>query len=285
MKSYHYTKIIKYKFDIITRTKNRPLLLERTINSVISQKYQNWKHIIINDGGDSDDVDEIVSKYNELYNNRIEVIHNYDNRGMEYASNLAILSCKSEYIVVLDDDDSWHDSFLERVNDELNFKNGNEIEGVVTHTNQIFENISNSNIIPVNSRYLNPDLKNISLNRFRVVNLFMPVSFVFSRKSYEQLNGFDDEFIACGDWDFHYRFINKYKVKIIKEKLANYHIRLIDSDNSVSKKEIHNKYKNKFLTKHKIKKNVRWYLLYLTEIVIGKLNRYILREKERKNDK
>lgn len=39
-----------YRVGIITRTKNRPLLLRRAIQSVANQTYKNYVHIIVNDG-------------------------------------------------------------------------------------------------------------------------------------------------------------------------------------------------------------------------------------------
>ena len=41
----------KAKVAIITRTKDRPLLLERAIQSVESQTYSDYVHVILNDGG------------------------------------------------------------------------------------------------------------------------------------------------------------------------------------------------------------------------------------------
>ncbi len=37
---------------VITRTKNRTLLLERAIKSVLAQTREDWTHVIVNDGGD-----------------------------------------------------------------------------------------------------------------------------------------------------------------------------------------------------------------------------------------
>ena len=47
------TMIVDY-VDIVTRTKDRPLLIWRCVESVFIQTHQNWRHIIVNDGGDAD---------------------------------------------------------------------------------------------------------------------------------------------------------------------------------------------------------------------------------------
>ena len=48
---------------IITRTKDRPLFLARCIESILSQDFQNWTHIIVNDGGDPANVVATTSRY------------------------------------------------------------------------------------------------------------------------------------------------------------------------------------------------------------------------------
>jgi len=35
---------------VVTRTKNRAILLERAIHSVLKQKFHDWTHVIVNDG-------------------------------------------------------------------------------------------------------------------------------------------------------------------------------------------------------------------------------------------
>ena len=37
---------------IITRTKDRPVLLKRALESVVNQSYEDWHLVIVNDGGD-----------------------------------------------------------------------------------------------------------------------------------------------------------------------------------------------------------------------------------------
>mgnify|MGYP002682673227 CR=1 FL=1 len=95
----------KSNVAIITRTKNRPLFLIRCIKTVLAQQYQDWIHVIVNDGGDCCSVDEIVRKNHEAYRNRIKVIHNQQSLGMEAASNIGVKNSESNYITILDDDD------------------------------------------------------------------------------------------------------------------------------------------------------------------------------------
>ena len=62
------------KVAIITRTKNRNLLLDRCIRSVLAQTEQDWVHVIVNDGGEAAPLDELISAYQAQYRGRLKVI-------------------------------------------------------------------------------------------------------------------------------------------------------------------------------------------------------------------
>jgi glycosyltransferase involved in cell wall biosynthesis len=55
------------KVAVVTRTKDRPVLLERAIQSVHSQTMKDFIHVIYNDGGDASSVDALVEKYITLH--------------------------------------------------------------------------------------------------------------------------------------------------------------------------------------------------------------------------
>ncbi|WP_241581815.1 glycosyltransferase family 2 protein, partial [Rosenbergiella nectarea] len=247
------------KVLIVTRTKNREILLKRAIESINSQTYTDWHHVIVNDGGNPGRIKEAIIELSETYRSKLSVIHNEVSVGMEQASNIGITSCDSEFITIHDDDDTWHPKFLERAIETLQ---SHKFEGVTSHVNQIFEEIINNRIIIKRKRYFDPLLNNrLSYIHLQNKNYFLPISFVFSRKAYNQLCGFDEVFEVCGDWDFHYRFLQRYRLAVIKERLANYHVRSSvantqpDSINSVKNKLLHKKYSNLFYTKHNINPN------------------------------
>ena len=101
------------KVAVITRTKNRTILLWRAFHSVLKQSFKDFIWIIVNDGGEKEGVDRIAT---EARNNGIDVrvLHHEHSKGMEVASNAGIRSCESEYIIIHDDDDSWEYDFLEK---------------------------------------------------------------------------------------------------------------------------------------------------------------------------
>ncbi|EIE6438687.1 glycosyltransferase [Salmonella enterica] len=251
---------------VVTRTRNRNDFLPRAINSVLNQTVSDWHHVIVNDGGDNFQIEETLAPFIERYAGRITVINNSVSKGMEAASNIGISSVNSKYIAIHDDDDSWNPKFLEEM---IIFIKRFQVEGVVCHVTQIFEVKEDSEITELWARYYNPDLFVCNLNVFKLRNQFLPISFLFTREAYIDLEGFDEDFKVCGDWDFHYRFITKFSIKVLRKRLANYHTRI--KNESVKDKEwlnsshdqiTHNLYKTHFQDKFSLKSES----LYLTKI-------------------
>lgn len=102
----------KPKIAVITRTKNRAVLLARAAESVLGQKTENLVWVVVNDGGDKSDVETVVDDFRKKSDNDAVVIHNEISAGMEAASNIGIAASASDYIVIHDDDDSWEPGFL-----------------------------------------------------------------------------------------------------------------------------------------------------------------------------
>ena len=87
------------KVSIIIPTKNRPQLLNRAINSVINQTYQNWELLIINDSES-----EVSINFSDP---RIQLAKNSNKPGANGARNTGINLATGRYIAYLDDDDTW----------------------------------------------------------------------------------------------------------------------------------------------------------------------------------
>ncbi len=86
---------------------NKERSIARTINAVLSQKYQDFEIVIVNDGSTDNGAME-VKKFNDA---RIRLI-NQANAGVSAARNKGIEEAKGEYIALLDADDEWHIDYL-----------------------------------------------------------------------------------------------------------------------------------------------------------------------------
>lgn len=215
---------------VITRTKNRELLLSRAIESVLGQTYASWHHVIVNDGGGADSVNHLLIRYKERYQDRLTVLHNEQSLGMEAASNLGVTASVSEYVVIHDDDDSWEPGFLQRCVEWHEKCSLPSVKGVVTHTTQIVEKIVGTEITEERRQELTPGLSAVSLPQMTEINRFMPIAFLFERSVFDDVGMFDESLPVIGDWDFNIRFLMKHDVIVLRESLANYHIRPSSQD-------------------------------------------------------
>lgn len=211
--------------DIITRTKDRSKLLSRSINSVLEQTHQNWRHIIVNDGGEPRMVEDVVEQYAQRYGGRMTLIHNGHSHGMEAASNIGIRAGTGKYIAIHDDDDSWRPEFLRSSVDSLEECKFESVRGVVCHTTQIHEKIQGDEVVELRRQDLTPGLASISIPQILEINRFMPIAFLFERSVLDAIGLFDESLPVIGDWDFNVRFFMKYDVIVLQDNLANYHVR------------------------------------------------------------
>jgi glycosyltransferase involved in cell wall biosynthesis len=214
------------KVAIITRTKNRPLLLKRALRSVLAQTFTNWHHVVVNDGGDSRPVDELCAEEADRYGNRLTIVHQEESRGMEAASNAGMRASTSDYAVIHDDDDTWKPTFLEECIALLESPRlPRSVRGVVTHTERILEAIEGDTVRQLSTEPFNTWLRAVTLFRVAANNPFPPISFVFSRAAYDEVGRFREDLPVLGDWDFHLRFIARFDIAVIPKMLANYHHR------------------------------------------------------------
>ena len=100
--------------SIITPFLNTDKYFEECIESVISQTYDNWELMLIDDGS-TDNSTRIAKQYAAKYPNKIIYLahENRQNRGASASRNLGIQSSRGEYIAFLDSDDIYLPNKLE----------------------------------------------------------------------------------------------------------------------------------------------------------------------------
>lgn len=211
------------KVAVITRTKNRPVLLRRAAESVAKQTYTNLEWVVVNDGGDLSAVRSVIDQ-SLADPSKITICHNLQSLGMEAASNAGIRNSNSEWIVIHDDDDSWHPDFLV---DTTNFLRQNRglYAGVITGTLYITEEIIGDKVIEHGKVPYQDWVKNVQLAEMATGNFFAPIAFVFERRIFDKVNGYDPKLPVLGDWDFNLRFLLEADIGVIDKKLAYYHHR------------------------------------------------------------
>lgn len=210
---------------IITRTKDRPLLLRRACESVLAQSYQNWLMIIINDGGLACDVEEVLAPYMPMFGPKLRVVHNPVSLGMEAASNIGLRANTSEFVVILDDDDTWHPDFLRETTAALTDAGNVWMGGIVCHVRYVHERIENGVVHFEGEGDYYSGLSTISLDRLLAENFIATGSFLYRRAVLNEIGGYDESLPVMGDWEFLIRFLLVADIGVVAKPLAYYHYR------------------------------------------------------------
>ena len=88
--------------SVIIPTRNRALLLRRTLESVLKQSTENLEVIVVDDGS-TDGSGAVAAAMDP----RVSVIRNPESAGVSVARNRGIASASGEWIAFCDDDDLW----------------------------------------------------------------------------------------------------------------------------------------------------------------------------------
>ena len=88
--------------------------LERSVTSILTQTYNNFEFIIVDDGAD-DDCKEYL---NSIEDSRVRIIHNNSNIGLAASLNKGIDEAKGKYIARMDADDY---SFPQRIYEQVKY--------------------------------------------------------------------------------------------------------------------------------------------------------------------
>lgn len=262
---------------IVTRTKNRPTLLRRALESIANQSSLDYIHVLLNDGGDREEFERVLQ---EVPDSRRVVLHNKSSVGLTPALNQAINACESTYVSILDDDDSWHP---ERIKTVLEYLRENpETKACVVKMDIVVEDIVDGRIVRTD-QYLHPDSGDgeVSLYKQCARNYISNGIVTYTRAVYDELGGYDETLLTAEDWDFGVRLLLKYDVDLIPstESLFYYHQRpdLKDENGNSVHAAVHgqevaiNKIRNKYL-RHDIQAGVLGVGYIMNQIVADVAN-------------
>ena len=211
---------------IVTRTKDRPILFERAMRSVAAQTHRNFYWVVVNDGGNRSAVEAIIARA-PIDRRRIVLISNDKSVGMEAASNLGVRAVHTEFVVIHDDDDSWHPEFLSRCTAFLAnpLAKGAGFDGVLTRAWRVSEEIRDGQVIEHGRTPFQPWVNDVTLFQMAIGNFFAPISFVYRRAVYDEIGGYRESLPVLGDWRFNIEFLARTNIGFIDEYLSFYHHR------------------------------------------------------------
>jgi glycosyltransferase involved in cell wall biosynthesis len=217
--------------SVIMPTYNRANIIFRSIDSVLSQKYNNWELLIIDDMS-TDRTNEVIEKYSKN-DSRVKYLVNQRKKGPSGARNHGILNAQGKYIAFLDSDDMWMEhhlsdsiNILENENVKVSFalwieKAGDKEfkYGEKPEIKEVFENAINELKPKIKDNYYIFGNGLYEFTRFNYFYFFQINTMVFDKTILQTIDLFDENIGGSEDVDFSHKVYAYYDTCII----WNYH--------------------------------------------------------------
>lgn len=104
-------------FSVVVPLYNKMRYIEKTVQSVLKQTFQDFEIIIVDDGSKDDSYKVVCDIAKE--NKKVKVIKQ-ENTGVAVARNTGIENAVGDYIAFLDADDLWKENYLETIYSLIN---------------------------------------------------------------------------------------------------------------------------------------------------------------------
>ncbi len=178
-------------------------LIKRAIDSVLKQDFQNFELIIIDDGSENYNREDLMA-YIEKHEAKIVYIR-HSNRGQSESINRGVLNSIGEYITILDGDDEYKTNHLSAC-----LKAVKNVDLICSTTETITDSIED---------YFVPDKNDLT----KLIHLDETILFgtLFGRKKVFNSINFISGFAA--DADFYEKASMQFKVKKVDLRTYVYH--------------------------------------------------------------
>lgn len=201
------------RFSVILPLFNKAPYVEKTIHSVLSQTFDDFELIVVDDG--STDSSFKVAQNAMEGDLRGRLIHQ-ENAGVSTARNRGVNLSKGDYLCFIDGDDWWDPKFLER----MSWMIQEYPEAGIYGTNYYYVKNGRSKVC-VN----NADTGYINYCQVYAEGKAMPltsISVALSHQIFNQFGGFKPGLKLGEDFDLWIRIALRYKVTFLNEPLAYY---------------------------------------------------------------
>ena len=126
--------------SIIMPSYNTAQYISDSINSVLSQTYENWELIIVDDCSTDNSI-EVIKAFED---SRIILLKNQKNSGAALSRNYALREAKGKWIAFLDSDDIW---LPNKLSDQIEYMENNNYHFSYTNYAEIDSNGKRTGII------------------------------------------------------------------------------------------------------------------------------------------
>ncbi|WJS91733.1 glycosyltransferase family 2 protein [Microbacterium testaceum] len=190
------------RVGIVVRTRRRPDFLGRALSDISAQSFSDHRVVVVNDGGDTAEVDAIVAA------SGLDAIvrHIADGEGGRcVAANQGVRDAGTEFVVLHDDDDRWHPEFLSRTVAWLDSTASDAAVAVATEI--VYEEKRGGTWVEVGRAPFWAGMQRISLSEMLSVNRAVPISVLYRRSIHDEVGWYDETLDAVEDWDLYLRIL------------------------------------------------------------------------------
>jgi glycosyltransferase involved in cell wall biosynthesis len=193
--------------SVIIPVYNRVQVIDRSINSVISQTYPINEIIVIDDGSNDGTYDLIKKNFPHVS------LKYQENKGVSNARNVGIKSAKSNWIAFLDSDDEW---LPKKVEEQINLLKIN-YSFKICHTDEVWIR----NQVRINPMKKHRKYGGDIYNKCLPLCVISPSSIMIHKDIFNDVGLFDEDLPVCEDYDMWLRICSKYSVLFLDQKLIN----------------------------------------------------------------
>ena len=206
------------KVSVVIPCYNVAPFLTRAVNSIRNQTFHDWEMILVDDG--STDATPKVAQQLAQEDPRIRLLKHHTNKGPGATRNTGIAQAKAEYITLLDADDEFMPTYLEKA---VKILDEQEIVQLV-QTDFIWS--------PERYKELHRFPENFSIQEHLEV-MHLKTCLTFRKNCWQQVGGFDERIRFGEDWHYMLKLHtqNLLHYAVIKEPLFKYYK---DNPNSIT---------------------------------------------------
>lgn len=187
------------KFSVIISVYNtKHEWLKEALDSVLSQVYSNWELVLVDDFSSDKEIVKILNEY-VAKDSRIKIIRNEKNLGISKSSNIAANAATGDYLIFMDHDDYLEPHALYRFADTA-FLEGSEI----IYSDEV---ITRQNINEIEHVVLRPAFS----YDYYISHPYFVHLIGIKKKTFNEINGFDESLKVSHDYDLVLRAIEKAK--------------------------------------------------------------------------
>lgn len=192
--------------SVVIPTYNRKDVVIAAIGSVVKQEYKNFELIVVDDGSADGTKECIERMFPDI------MVVRQENKGVSSARNLGIENARGDYIAFLDSDDRWMPNKLLRQVEYIR----KYPEYAICHTEEIWYR----NNVRVNPMQKHQDASADLFAKSLRICIISTSSVLIKKMVFDDIGLYDNDLVACEDYDLWIRITAKYKVLFLAEKLV-----------------------------------------------------------------